>query len=97
MGTALVEVKDLEARYTSEIRCFKADITDTQECTELFSQIQEYMAPIDVLVLKAGSLSEPGPLAIMDINEFWKNFEINAKVNTALLQLSTIIALRMPL
>lgn len=72
--------KDLESAGSSQILTFKADIVDEAALENAFSSTaKEAGAPIDVVVANAGYLSEPGPAATAELNDYFKTFEINIK------------------
>lgn len=71
----------------TNIYAYAADVIDSERYREILEGVKAKIAPIDVLVLNAAYLPVPQPIEEMDINEFWKGFEINVKANTALAQL----------
>jgi NAD(P)-dependent dehydrogenase (short-subunit alcohol dehydrogenase family) len=65
---------------------FAVDITNSDRCKELLSEIRENIGLIDVMVLNAAYLHTPSPISSMDIQDFWSCFQINVLANTQLTQ-----------
>lgn len=71
--------KDLESAGSSQILTFKADIVDEGALDHAFSSTAKEAGPVDIVVANAGYLSEPGPAATAEINDYFKTFEVNIK------------------
>ena len=78
---------DFQAKYPkTKIHVYAVDIADADRCREIFDEVKQDIAPIDVLVLNAGYLAAPSHISTMPMDDFWTCFEVNVKANTSLLQ-----------
>ncbi|KAK5734456.1 hypothetical protein LTR17_008957 [Elasticomyces elasticus] len=72
--------RELEAipNSSAKILTFAADISDATALNEAFASVKEKCGPIDVAVANA-AIMHPGTLATVDVDEWWKDFEVNLK------------------
>ena len=72
-------VKELEAQFRSvSFQAIVADVSSSSSTTKAFEEIKR-LGKIDIYVNNAGYLSNLGPIASADAEEWWKGFEINIR------------------
>jgi NAD(P)-dependent dehydrogenase (short-subunit alcohol dehydrogenase family) len=77
----------IEANHKgAEVFVAVADIIDQAAINDAFAATVKQFGPIDILVSNAGYLPEPEAIAIADISEWWKGFEVNIKGNMVVVQ-----------
>ncbi len=70
----------LKKNYPSvEILVVPTNIADSNQVDALFSSVRSAFGTADVLVNAAGVLSTPQPISASSTEDWWKDFEINAK------------------
>jgi NAD(P)-dependent dehydrogenase (short-subunit alcohol dehydrogenase family) len=79
----LIETQaEIEKAYPqSTIRCFIADIEDTNTLVTAFKSTQAAVGSVYILVANAGYLTDIGPINKIDPVEWFKGFEANVKGN----------------
>lgn len=73
----LTEAKsELEKLGSSKVLYFVADITDKPALDKAFEGTEKQVGKVDVVVGNAGFLSDTGPAAKSEVNDWWKGFEV---------------------
>ena len=56
-----------------------ADVTKVDEVEDVVAEVESALGPIDLLVNNAGSMNALGPLVDADLDEWWRDVEVNLR------------------
>ncbi|RFU26114.1 hypothetical protein B7463_g10223, partial [Scytalidium lignicola] len=75
----LQDVTDEITRLGAKARYFIADVVNKSQIQEVFTKTKAEFGSIGVVVSNAGYLPDSASIRDVDINDWWKTFEINTK------------------
>lgn len=77
---SLNEVKfRLEGSYSTQVHILPVDITQKLDLEKALTTVTNKIGHVDVLIQNAGYLHDLGPIDSVDVDEFWRTFEVNVK------------------
>jgi NAD(P)-dependent dehydrogenase (short-subunit alcohol dehydrogenase family) len=75
----LQETVQLIEQEGGQAQFFLADVSDAEQVSRAFAEIQRSLGEVDLLVNNAGVLKPFGPLWENDASEWWRNMEVNVR------------------
>ncbi|KAF2171805.1 hypothetical protein M409DRAFT_63377 [Zasmidium cellare ATCC 36951] len=70
--------ESLKAKHSNaKVLTFPADVTDAVALDKAFDSTVQQVGPVDIVVANAGYMPKAAPLAEVDLENWWKGFEIN--------------------
>ena len=77
---SLNEVKfGFEGSYSTQVRILPVDITQIIDLEKALTTVTNKIGHVDFLIQNAGYLHDLGPIDSIDVDEFWRTFEVNVK------------------